>query len=679
MKKFLSIFLAVTFLIGAVSVASFAQDYCNNLDTSSGIASYTGLDFSPKNNIWAKQEDGKWVSSNYVGYTYTDGESEFYGYYDKVNDEYYMLDESTGKFTKYTSDEFWEHEVYSNTWYISNNAYLSDYGTSYSDKLSWELSKDGEFITFESITGSTVPGIFFAIDEDMVDLKLGTTDNNQPEYLSVRLRNRSSASKFSFGWITNNTNSGMAFVTRTVSTFDMTPNSGEWVTYTFNMADLNASMNHSQNLNGGHAWNNFLKNLAIFPFGYDIDDGTGAYKSAEIDIDYIVIGSEDFCKNYKSELQKTEESVQSIKLVSAPSKTTYYVGDTLDLTGLQIEATYNDGTKETITDCSTNYDFTVENDEAVVTLKYGTSTTPLTYNVKVVGIEEISIDTPAKTTTFEVADVASGIPTSLIDGLTLKVKYNDGTEKTGVVPSVNNLELSGTVAGEQAVTINYYGAPAVSYTVNVVNVTSIKVADIEKTLYYNDVITLDDLTVTCVYSDGSEKNIADTDFSDLLQNLTFDTTVFGDIEVSVTLLNEVYGINATGTAKAKVETPESVVVDTLPAKTTYEPDETLDTEGMIVKFVYADGRKADVLAEDIEEINYDFSAPGTKTVELSVCGFTTSFDVTVDGTVAPPTPTNTTKPAQSSGGCGSVIGTSAMAVIAAAAAAGVVLLKKKEN
>ena len=370
-----------------------------------------------------------------------------------------------------------------------------------------------------------------------------------------------------------------------------------------------------------------------------------------------------------------EESVSSIELVSAPTKKDYYVGDTVDLDGLKIKATYTDGTTDIITDCSATYDFTSANDSAVVTLKYGANVTPITYNVKVTGISNVEITSPANKTTYDVSSLANGMTASLIDGLKIKVTYTDGHESDEFTPYYKNVTISGTEAGDQQVTVNYYGT-TVTYAATVISITDIKVDDIEKELHYNDTITKNDLKVTCVYSDGSEKSLSDSGFTDNLTDPVFDTTKFGEIEISVSLVVDAYGINATGKAKATVATPESLIIQSAPNKTTYSPDESLNTDGLVVEFVYADGTEAVVLDKDMTA-RYDFSTPGTKTVTIRANGLTATFDVTVEGT-AVSTKESTKKPTES-GGCGSFIGFGAIAVIACAAAAGVVVCKKKEN
>ena len=673
MKKVLATILAVMFVLGTLSVAALAVDYPKAIERDGDMVSYTGLDFNKWNNIWAKQDEtGKWVASGLQGQYYTSGDTDFFAAYDFENDEYLVWEGD--KLVTYSSDDFYDNEVYGDGLYRANNVTLSDIKNvaTYHKNIDWSFSDDGEYITLKAINGST-PGLGLTTDDEVSEIPLGEESKGKAEYVSIRYRNKSSATTASFGIVTNNTGSGLSLMTRAITNFEIEPNTGDWVTKTFSMYEANAAMGHKDN-GTGTAWGSYLKTFVIFPFGNGITDGTGSYEGAEMDIDYIVIGSQEFCENYKSELQLHEESVSSIELISAPTKKEYHVGDMIDLSGLKIKATYNDGSTEEITDCSATYDFTVENDSAVVTLKYGAAT-PVTYNVKVVGISSVEITSPATKTTYDVSSLDKGMTASLISGLKIKVTYKDGHVEEDVTPYYKNVTISGKEAGPQVVTINYYGTE-VTYAATVVSITDIKVEDLTKTIYYNDTIEKDDLTITCVYSDGSEKSLADSGFSSNLTAPVYDTTTFGEIEVSVSLVVEAYGIDVTGKAKATVATPEKVIVQSLPNKTTYSPDESLNTEGLVVEYVYSDGTEAVVLDKDMTT-RYDFSTPGTKTVTIRAGGLSTTFDVTVEGS-AVSTKESTKKPTES-GGCGSFIGIGAMAVIVCATAAGVVVCKKKEN
>lgn len=684
MKRILAIALMLTFVLTAMIFTSSAvdQDYCVNLTVDeNGIKCYSGLDFNAKNNIWAKydEETGKWGDSGLRGKTYTDGDNTYY-VIDDTNNETYTVYEN-GIFKTYTYDQWSDHEVYGETWDVMNNAFPKGFTTTttYTKHLDFSLSNDSEYITFTAIDSSAIPGYIFTIDESGTEIQVGGQDDAtpKPEYVAIRYRNWSSASVMSFGFVTTSTNGGNAFMGRTVTDVPSTPNSGEWVKTVISMKEYNSYMENEEN-KGGDAWNGTLKMFLIFPFGYNKTDGTGSYETAQMDIDYLVIGSKEYCENYQSEIEKLEASVTSAKLKSAPTKNVYYVGETLDLDGLQIDATYEDGTSETVSDCSfIQYDFTTPSNNSVVTLKYGSNTKPMSFAVKVIGIDSIEVESEPDETTYKVSDVANGITTSCISGLKMKINYADGTTES-IVPQVKNLEISSTDVGDQIVTINYYGAKA-TFACKVINVTGIVVEAPNKTFHYGDTISKDDFTVKCVFSDGQELSLSDSGMTDSLQDIDVDSHVIGELPVTVRVYNEAYGVDVSETVTVTVAAPVTLSVATMPDKTTYQPDDQLDTTGLVMEYIYEDGTHVAVQDQDYTT-KYDFSEPGTKTVKVTSNGLEAVFDVTVEGaaTRASRATTSTDKPAQS-GGCGSVIGMGSIVVVATLALAGAVIIKKKED
>ena len=101
----------------------------------------------------------------------------------------------------------------------------------------------------------------------------------------------------------------------------------------------------------------------------------------------------------KCNVTVAEPVLQSIQIASAPSKTTYYAGDTLNTSGLTLKATYSDGTAKIISSGFT-CDKTQLNTAGsqTVTVSYGGKTTAFTVTVQ-----------PLPTGTMTVAQ-ASGAP-----------------------------------------------------------------------------------------------------------------------------------------------------------------------------------------------------------------------------------------------------------------------------
>ena len=73
----------------------------------------------------------------------------------------------------------------------------------------------------------------------------------------------------------------------------------------------------------------------------------------------------------------------------------------------------------------------------------------------------------------------------------------------------------------------------------------------------------------------------------------------------------------------------SICVETLPDKTNYVTDETLDTTGMKLSVTYVDGTKQ-TISTGFTVSGFDSATVGTKTVTVSYCGVQTTFTVNVE-------------------------------------------------
>ena len=515
-----------------------------------------------------------------------------------------------------------------------------------------------------------------------VDITAGQELKGRMEYCKIRIRNYSSADQVSLAFTSSNIGGGGRVISNvSITNVDVDAASPEWKTYTFSMIEQNSATNYGSSLKvdektgiAGSRWAGNIMDVVFFPFGYNVTDGTGAHEGAEMDIDYIVFGTKEYCENYKSALENKESLVSKIEITKPATKTTYYVGEGLDTTGMEVTATFEDGSKEVLESYNVVYNFNEETDSSEVTVSYGSASQK--YNVKVIGIKEIAIETPAKTTTYERASIGSVFAP---EGLSIKVTYNDGTTAVKALGSFK-LEHDALKVGDNVITINFFGAKT-NFTINVINVVSIKIDALDKTYRYGGEISDKDISdkITCVYSDGSEKSYADAKINATFEK-EYDLTKAGEIEVKVKLTASAYDIDCSATTTAKVEAPASVEADTSLAKLEYNVDDRFSTEGLIVSYVYADGKKVILKADDYT-VKYDFSEPGEQKVTVTdkYAGLSASFMATVKGTAKPTTTKPATTTAASSGGCKSVIGAGAAIAIVSVIGAGVVLGKKKEN
>ena len=237
----------------------------------------------------------------------------------------------------------------------------------------------------------------------------------------------------------------------------------------------------------------------------------------------------------KEEIAKIPvKSLHSIT-VSGPSKTTYVVGDTLDLTGLVVTAHFDDGSSKVLT--SNQYAVETENvDMSVagtktITVSFGGKSTTFTVTVNAAPVTLVSIEiktNPNKTTytTGEELDTT---------GLVLIATYSDQSTKeitTGFSTSGYNKNVSGT----QTITVTFNGKTATfQVTVNEgqpqpgKTLDNITVSGPDKTSYLvGDSLDTTGLVVTAHYSDGTTAVVTSYTLS------TFDSSSTGTKTITVT-------------------------------------------------------------------------------------------------------------------------------------------------
>lgn len=157
------------------------------------------------------------------------------------------------------------------------------------------------------------------------------------------------------------------------------------------------------------------------------------------------------------EQSATEKTLSSISIETAPTKTTYTVGENFNPAGLVIRRTFSDSTQDTYTYSNHTSEFTfspsistaLQTSHKSVTITYeGKSTTQsITVNEPVVSKTLSSISLSGQTTQFYVGDAFSF-------GGTVTALYSDNTEANVTASSTfSGYNLS--TAGEQTVTASY--------------------------------------------------------------------------------------------------------------------------------------------------------------------------------------------------------------------------------
>ena len=204
----------------------------------------------------------------------------------------------------------------------------------------------------------------------------------------------------------------------------------------------------------------------------------------------------------------SEVVMTGISVATKPSKTSYFVGDTLNTSGLTLTATYNNGAKKTITSgftCTPTKLSTAGTQK--ITVQYGGKSTSFNVTVTAVQLTSISVATKPTKTSYFVGDTLN------TSGLTLTASYNNGSIKT-VSSGFTCTPTKLSTAGTQKITVQY-GGKSTSFNVSVKTpeVTGIYINTMpSKTTYYlGEHLDTTGLTVAVSWSDGSTTIVQGSD------------------------------------------------------------------------------------------------------------------------------------------------------------------------
>ena len=307
-----------------------------------------------------------------------------------------------------------------------------------------------------------------------------------------------------------------------------------------------------------------------------------------------------------------KEEVTSLTIATKPTKTNYYVGDTLNTAGLTLKAAYNNGTTQTITGGFTCTPTALSTAGVqTVTVNYGGKTATFTVNVQDVTLSGIAIASNPTKTSYYVGDTLD------TTGLKLTATYNNGTTQT-ITSGFTCTPTALSTAGAQTVTVNYGGKTA-TFAVNVQDVTLSGIAiasNPTKTSYFvGDTLDTTGLKLTATYNNGTTQTITG--------GITCTPTALSTAGVQTVTVN--YG-GKTATFTVSVELP------VLPFVTlTFDPtDGVLDLADTPEKTVYpgeAYGRLPEPTADGMVFLGW-YTESGKRITSLTTC------DLTGDATVS---------------------------------------------
>ena len=309
-------------------------------------------------------------------------------------------------------------------------------------------------------------------------------------------------------------------------------------------------------------------------------------------------------------------TLSDIAIASKPSKTSYFVGDTLDPTGLKLTATYNNGTTQTITS-GFNCNISALNDAGpqTVTVSYGGKTATFTVNVQAVTLSGIAIASKPSKTSYFVGDTLD------TTGLKLIATYNNGTTQT-ITSGFNCTPAALNSAGTQTVTVSYGGKTA-TFSVNVQNVTlsSIAIASMpSKTSYFvGDTLDTTGLKLTATYNNGTTQTIT--------SGFNCTPAVLNDAGTR-TVTVSYGGKTATFTVNVQNVTLSGIVIASNPTKTSYFVGDTLDTTGLKLTATYNNGT-TQTITSGFNCKPGVLNDAGPQTVSVNYGGKTATFTVNV--------------------------------------------------
>lgn len=215
----------------------------------------------------------------------------------------------------------------------------------------------------------------------------------------------------------------------------VTANGSEWTTFTGKYLLTEAI--HKKLVDG---------NFSTFKLRIDASEGGNAY----------AVNGKDANGNYASyylddmTIVKTPE-LTGIELVSKPNKTEYEFGAELDTTGLSINAIFDNGSKQVVTEgfAVTGYDASIEGAQTV-TVTYEGFTTTFEVTVKKKAPEPVGIQVTAPDkTTYESGDAFDAT------GLKVDLVYDDDSTKPLAAEDYTVSTVDTLLPGTKSITVSY--------------------------------------------------------------------------------------------------------------------------------------------------------------------------------------------------------------------------------
>ena len=316
-----------------------------------------------------------------------------------------------------------------------------------------------------------------------------------------------------------------------------------------------------------------------------------------------------------------ELTIERIEIVQLPDVLDYYVGDQeLDTLGIKVEAVYNNGTREEISEDDLYFEGFDTSAAGEVQIKVYYEDFEASYNITVIALDVIGIvvKTPPEKTTYFTGETAD------YTGLSLTVTYSNGVTAT-VTDGYTVTGFDSLTAGTKTLTVEYEGKTATfTVTVKAIELESIEIATPAEKLEYfvGEEADFTGLTIKANYNNGTTNTLADG----------FNVTGFDSLTAGQQTITVEFG-GKTTTFKVTVKAIElvSIEIATPAEKLEYFTGEDADFTGLTIKANYNNGTTA--IVEGYNVTGFDSLTAGQKTITVEFEGKTVTFTVTVKAIV----------------------------------------------
>lgn len=316
--------------------------------------------------------------------------------------------------------------------------------------------------------------------------------------------------------------------------------------------------------------------------------------------------------------------------IKGSCKTTYIYGDEIDLTGITAEVTYNDGTKEPVTDYLVKGFNSKKIGKQTVTLVKGNAKATIPVEVKNLEVTAINTNYLPLKSTYAYGDIFK------TEGMELSADYADGTSEI-LEPNQYVLKIDGKTikdgdslketgkkqvkiyrAKEEGISSKVIGSFYINIQKNAIDKITVK-EPLKKIYYLGDEIDTTGMSVTSSYTDNSGNVITEV-LKPCDYTLTgFDSTATGDKTVIVTStanpeVSSSFKVNVFERQAEKIQITEY-------PRTTYGVGEEFDKADMEVSVVYDNGDIEPTDNYSVDLSAFSTSAAGTTNITVSAEGF----------------------------------------------------------